>query len=386
MFRKRPQASLEAWQAEPRGTLKRLVFSPVQKATLGTGRARQKVPLGLHWQGDLVFRKRPQASLEAWQAEPRGTLKRLVFSPVQKATLGTGRARQKVPLGLHWQGDLVFRKRPQASLEAWQAEPRGTLKRLVFSPVQKATLGTGRARQKVPLGLHWQGDLVFRKRPQASLEAWQAEPRGTLKRLVFSPVQKATLGTGRARQKVPLGLHWQGDLVFRKRPQASLEAWQAEPRGTLKRLVFSPVQKATLGTGRARQKVPLGLHWQGDLVFRKRPQASLEAWQAEPRGTLKRLVFSPVQKATLGTGRARQKVPLGLHWQGDLVFRKRPQASLEAWQAEPSGNLEKACFFSGSESDVRHWPCSAKGPVGPSLAGGSSVSQAAPGKLGSVAS
>ena len=171
MFRKRPQASLEAWQAEPRATLKRLVFSPVQKATLGTGRARQKVPLGLHWQGDLVFRNRPQASLEAWQAEPRATVKKLVFffrfrkelvfSPVQKATLGTNRrARQKVPLGLHWQGDVVFRNRPQASLEAWQAEPRGTLKRLVFSPVQKATLGTSRARQKVPLGFHWQGDVV----------------------------------------------------------------------------------------------------------------------------------------------------------------------------------------------------------------------------------
>ena len=218
---------------------------------------------------------------------------------MQKATLGSSRARQQVPLGRHWQGDVVFRNRPQASLEAWQAEPRGTLMKLVFSPVQKATLGSSRARQKVPLGRHWQGDVVFRNRPQASLEAWQAEPRATLNKLVFSPVQKATLGTSRARQKVPLGLHWQGDVVFRNRPQASLEAWQAEPRGTLKRLVFSPVQKATLGTSRARQEVPLGLHWQGDVVFRKRPQASLEAWQAEPRATVKKLVFSPVQKASL---------------------------------------------------------------------------------------
>ena len=58
----------------------------------------------------------------------------------------------------------------------------------------------------------------------------------------------------------------------------------------MNKLVFSPVQKATLGTSRARQKVPLGLHWQGDVVFRNRPQASLEAWQAEPRATLKKLV------------------------------------------------------------------------------------------------
>ena len=100
-------------------------------------------------------------------------------------------------------------------------------------------------------------------------------------------------------------------MVCRNPPQASLEAWQAEARATLKRLVFSPVQKATLGTSRARQKVPLGLHWQGDVVFRKRPQASVEAWQVEPRATLKKLVFSSVQKATLGSSRAGQKVPLG---------------------------------------------------------------------------
>ena len=29
---------------------------------------------------------------------------------------------------------------------------------------------------------------------------------------------------------------------------------------------------------------------------------------------------SPVQKATLGSSRARQEVPLGRHWQGDVVF------------------------------------------------------------------
>ena len=44
-----------------------------------------------------------------------------------------------------------------------------------------------------------------------------------------------------------------------------------------------------------------------------------------------------------------------------------------------------AVFFSGAESDVRQ-SLVQKRPVGPSLAGGSSVSQAAPGKLGSVAS
>ena len=120
-------------------------------------------------------------------------------------------------------------------------------------------------------------------------------------------MQKATLGSSRARQEVPLGRHWQGDVVLRNRFQASLEAWQAEPRGTLKRLVFSPVQKATLGTSRARQEVPLGLHWQGDVVFRKRPQASLEAWQAEPRATVKKLVFSPVQKASLFFLRFRKR-------------------------------------------------------------------------------
>ena len=109
-------------------------------------------------------------------------------------------------------------------------------------------------------------------------------------------MQKATLGSSRARQEVPLGRHWQGDVVFRNRPQARLEAWQAEPRGTLKKLVFSPVQKATLGSSRARQKVPLGLHWQGDLVFRNWPQASLETWQAEPLATLKSLFFLRFRK------------------------------------------------------------------------------------------
>ena len=68
-----------------------------------------------------------------------------------------------------------------------------------------------------------------------------------------------------------------------------------------------PVQKATLGSRRARQEVPLGLHWQGDVVFRKRPQASLEAWQAEPRATVKKLVFSPVQKASLFFLRFRKR-------------------------------------------------------------------------------
>ena len=163
--------------------------------------------------------------------------------------------------------------------------------------------------------------------------------------LFSSPVKKATLGSSRARQKVPLGRHWQGDVVFRNRPQASLEARQAEPQATLKSLFFSPVQKATLGSSRARQKVPLGLHWQGDLVFRNWPQASLEAWHAEPRATLKKLVFSPVQKATLGSSRARQKVPLGLHWQGISCFATGPRQAWKRGKLSPMQATLKSLFF-----------------------------------------
>ena len=105
--------------------------------------------------------------------------------------------------------------------------------------------------------------------------------------------------------------------------------------------LFSPNQKATLGTGRVHGSRPSGTSWRGVLVWYGRAVGIL----GMPFWTL----FSSNQKATLGTGRVHGSGPSGTSWRGVLVWY-----GCVFWHL---GDAILDLVFSESESNVRHRPC-----------------------------